>query len=66
MACKSCGGGGRKQGECDVHVLVDNDHSTFWVEWCATCQAFICQECRYNLRKRAAAAIIRLRQRRNQ
>ena len=61
MGCASCQGGKQKMGICDVHLLVDDDDRERLVKWCAVCQAYICDECKLNLIKRAQAAIIRAR-----
>lgn len=47
-------------GICDVHRLVDGDAGIRKVLWCKVCQAWICDECRPDLVKRAKAMAIRL------
>lgn len=45
-----------KYGVCDVHRLVNKDNKIRQVQFCKMCDSWICEECWYNLPKRALAA----------
>jgi rubredoxin len=44
---------------CDVCVLVYNDSTPKWVEWCQVCHAWLCRRCRSDPVARVKAALIR-------
>jgi hypothetical protein len=48
-----------KKGICDVCFYVDNDATIKDVEYCETCNAYICDKCKYNLFRRGLAMIKR-------
>jgi hypothetical protein len=56
--CKGCGK--QKRGVCDVHALVDDDYRIRVVKWCELCKANVCNACKYDIGKRAQAALLRL------
>lgn len=45
---------------CEVHRLVHGDTTIRLVKWCELCKAFVCDDCRPNILKRATAAALRL------
>lgn len=47
------------QGVCDVHRLVDKDLGERRVGYCSQCDAYMCDECRGNVVKRAQAWMLR-------
>lgn len=47
-------------GTCDVHALVDGDNSDKIVEYCAVCDAWMCEPCKDDVPKRALAWVKRL------
>jgi len=44
---------------CEVCYLIDGDTKAKDVEYCETCKACICKECRPNLFRRGKAAILK-------
>jgi len=43
---------------CDVCFLVDGDETTKPCSYCSFCDAWLCERCRPDLRRRALAAAI--------
>lgn len=50
---------GRKQGACDVCKLIDKSEELKDVGYCPMCNAWLCESCRTNPRRRAIAAGLR-------
>ncbi len=46
-----------KKGICDVCFYVDNDATIKDVEYCETCNAYICAKCKPNLFRRGLAMV---------
>jgi hypothetical protein len=50
---------GEQTGVCDVHALLEHDTRPRPVQWCALCEAWLCDQCRGDLKRRARAMLKR-------